>query len=289
MRELSGVGVALITPFKKNLDVDYDALEKVINHCIKGGVQYLVSLGTTGETPVLSKAEKTAIFNFTCEVNNNRLPVVLGAGGNYTDELIASLSGFDTNKAVAILSASPYYNKPSQQGLVQHYTKLADNAPLPLILYNVPGRTGRNMETATTLELAKHKNIIAIKEASGNMQQCMEILRDKPANFMVISGDDGYALPQIACGMAGVISVVTNAYPKEFTAMVEACLKNEYEKARRLNNKLMPVYDLMFTENNPAGVKAFMAQINLIQNHLRLPGVPVSSPLLKRIKAFLNG
>ena len=289
MKEIAGTGVALVTPFLKNGDIDYASLEKLINHCIKGGVQYLVSLGTTGETPVLSKEEKRDVFNFTHEITKNRLPVVIGIGGNNTAAIIKDLEFFPVKNAVAILSASPYYNKPLQAGIIAHYKAFAAKAPVPVILYNVPGRTGRNMETATTLSLAKERNIVAIKEASGDMQQCMEILKDKPNEFMVISGDDGYALPQIACGMEGVISVVANAYPKEYSAMIAACLKYDFNKATRINNKLMPAYSLMFEENNPAGVKAFLSEMGIINNNLRLPLLPVTSATARKIRAYING
>jgi len=285
---LRGTGVALITPFGPDYSIDYDALGKVIDHVITGGVEYVVSLGTTGETPTLSKEEKTAIAHFTYEKVAGRVPVVVGIGGNNTAELIDELKSFPLDKAVAVLSASPYYSKPSQEGLFQHYKALAAVSPKPLLLYNVPGRTGRNLNAATTIRLAKEvKNIAGIKEASGDMAQCMEILRDKPEDFLVVSGDDALTLPQIACGMEGVISVAANSFPRMFTDMVRLCLKGDFKGAKVLNDKLILGYEVLFAENNPAGVKAAMFELKLIGNYLRLPVVPVSGALQERIKSYV--
>ena len=286
---LRGTGVALITPFRPDYSIDYDALGKVIDHVITGGVEYVVSLGTTGETPTLSKEEKIAIANFTYEKVAGRAPVVVGIGGNNTAELIEELKSFPLDKAVAVLSASPYYSKPSQEGLFQHYKALAAVSPKPLLLYNVPGRTGRNLNAATTIRLAREvKNIAGIKEASGDMAQCMEILRDKPEGFLVVSGDDALTLPQIACGMEGVISVAANSFPRLFTDMVRLCLKGDFKAAKGLNDKLIQGYELLFAENNPAGVKAAMAEMKLIGNYLRLPVVPVSAGLQEKIKSYVK-
>lgn len=286
---LRGTGVAIITPFKSNFEVDLQALGNMIDHVIDGGVEYIVSLGTTGETPTVSKEEKIAIIQYTYEKVNNRIPVVVGIGGNNTQELIQDLQTFPLAKAVAVLSASPYYSKPSQQGIFEHYKALAAVSPKPLLLYNVPGRTGRNMTAATTIRLAKEvQNIIGIKEASGDMAQCMELLRDRPANFMVISGDDALTLPQIACGMDGVISVAANSFPKDFTDMVRLCLKGDFSNAKKLNDKLIAGYELLFAENNPAGVKAFCAELNLVGNYLRLPVTPVSDELHQKIRRYLG-
>jgi 4-hydroxy-tetrahydrodipicolinate synthase len=282
--------VALVTPFQENFSVDYTALGKVIDFVIEGGVNYVVSLGTTGETPTLSKEEKKEIALFTYDKVAGRVPVVVGIGGNNTDELVQELGSFPLDKAVAVLSASPYYSKPSQEGLFQHYKALAAASPRPILLYNVPGRTGRNLNAATTIRLAKEvKNIAGIKEASGDMAQCMEILRDKPEDFLVVSGDDALAFPQIACGMEGVISVAANAYPKAFSDMVNAALKSELRKAKQLNDRLIAGYELMFVENNPAGVKACMSEMKLIGNYLRLPVVPVSAGLQGKIKEYVAG
>lgn len=285
---LSGTGVAIITPFDEKGNIDFAALGKTINHIIKGGCQYIVSLGTTGETPVLTKAEKAEIIEFTYKHVNGRVPVVVGAGGNNTASVIEDLNSLPLDKAIAVLSASPYYNKPSQEGIYQHYKAIAAASPKPVILYNVPGRTGRNMSAATTLRLAADKNIIGMKEASGDMAQCIEILKHRPKGFLVVSGDDALALPQVACGMDGVISVAANAYPKQFSKMVSLCLESNFKKAVEINNKLTTAYELMFAENNPAGVKAFMAEMGLIKNTLRLPGVPVEKQLAERIKGFVK-
>jgi len=284
---LRGTGVALVTPFRNDLSIDYDAFEKVIDHVISGGVEYVVALGTTGETPTLNKQEKIALTNFTYEKVAGRVPVVVGIGGNNTAELVEELKSFPLDKAIAVLSASPYYSKPSQEGLFQHYKALAEVSPKPLLLYNVPGRTGRNLSAATTVRLAKEvKNIAGIKEASGDMAQCIEILRDKPEDFLVVSGDDALALPQIACGMEGIISVAANSYPRIFTYMVRLCLEGNFKEAKVLNDKLVQGYELLFAENNPAGVKAAMAEQKLIGNYLRLPVVPVSAGLQEKIAAY---
>lgn len=285
---LTGTGVALVTPFKSNAEVDLDALGRVIDHVINGGVEYVVTLGTTGETPTLSKEEKIAIIQYTYEKVAGRVPVVVGVGGNDTMNLIKDLETFPLEKSVAVLSASPYYNKPSQEGIYQHYKMLAAVSPKPIILYNVPGRTGRNVNADTTIRLAKEvKNIAGIKEASGDMGLCMQILRDAPKGFFVVSGDDSLALPQIACGMTGVITVAGNAFPKDFSDMVRHCLKNEFTSARVINERLIEAYDLMFAENNPAGVKAFMAEMGLLENNLRLPMVPLSDGLHQKVKRYL--
>jgi 4-hydroxy-tetrahydrodipicolinate synthase len=287
-QQLRGTGVALITPFNSDGSIDYDAFGKVIDHVINGGVEYVVALGTTGETPTLDKEEKIALANFTYDKVAGRVPVVVGIGGNNTAELLEELKTFPLDKAVAVLSASPYYSKPSQEGLFQHYKALAGASPKPILLYNVPGRTGRNLNAATTIRLAKEvKNIAGIKEASGDMAQCMEILRDKPAEFLVVSGDDALTLPQVACGMEGVISVAANSFPRLFTDMVRNCLKGDFKVAKELNDKLIQGYELLFSENNPAGVKAAMAELKLIGNYLRLPVVPVSEGLQQKIKEYV--
>lgn len=221
-KQLQGTGVALVTPFKTDAQVDFEALGNVIEAMIKGGVEYLVTLGTTGETPTLNKQEKLDIVHYTFEKVAGRVPVIVGIGGNNTQELIKDLHHFPLEKAVAVLSASPYYNKPSQEGLFQHYKAIAGASPKPIILYNVPGRTGRNLNADTTLRLANEvPNIAGIKEASGDMAQCMQLLRDRPEQFLIVSGDDALALPQLACGMDGVISVAANAFPKQFSDMVQ--------------------------------------------------------------------
>ena len=285
--QLRGTGVALITPFQTDYSVDYDALGKVIDFVINGGVEYVITLGTTGETPTLSKEEKTAIIHFTYDRVAGRVPVIVGVGGNNTQELIKDLAYYPLDKATAVLSASPNYSKPSQEGLFQHYKALAAASPKPVILYNVPGRTGRNLTAATIVRLAREvKNIAGIKEASGDMAQCMEILRDAPADFLVVSGDDALALPQIACGMQGVISVAANSWPKAFSDMVRFSLQGDFASAKTLNDKLIAGYELLFAENNPAGVKAAMADMKLIQNVVRLPLVPLSQGLHQKLREY---
>jgi 4-hydroxy-tetrahydrodipicolinate synthase len=286
---LRGTGVAIITPFKSNFEVDLNALGKMIDFVIDGGVDYIVTLGTTGETPTLSREEKTAIIQFTYEKVSDRVPVIVGIGGNNTQELVNDLQTFPLAKAVAVLSASPYYSKPSQQGIYEHYKVLAAASPRPIMLYNVPGRTGRNMTAATTVRIAREiPNIIGIKEASGDMAQCMEMLRDRPEGFLVVSGDDALGLPQIACGMEGVISVAANCFPSQFSQMVKSCLAGDYVAARTVNNKLIAAYEMLFAENNPAGAKAFCKELGLIENVLRLPVTPVSGELNEKIRQYLS-
>ena len=287
-QQLRGTGLALVTPFAKDGSIDFAALGKVIDHVIKGGVEYLITLGTTGETPTLSKEEKVAVIEFTFSHTAGRLPIIVGVGGNNTAEVVSDLQKLPLDKALAVLSAAPYYNKPSQEGIYQHYKAVAAASPKPVILYNVPGRTGRNMSAATIIRLANDcPNVVGLKEASGDMAQCMDILRDAPANFVVVSGDDLLALPQIACGMQGVISVAANAYPSEFSNMVRACLAGDFVKAKAINDPLIEAYDIMFAENNPSGVKAFMHKMGLLENEVRLPVVPLSEPVYSRVKTYL--
>lgn len=285
---LRGTGVALVTPFTNNQAIDFDALEKLLDFVIGAGVEYLVSLGTTGETPTLSKKEKQDLFNFTVEKTAGRVPVVVGIGGNNTRELIEELSAFDISKAAAVLSASPYYNKPSQEGIFQHYKLFAEACPAPVILYNVPGRTGSNITADTTLRLAhKVNNIAGIKEASGNMIQCMHILKDCPEDFLVVSGDDHLTLPLIACGMDGVISVAANCFPADFSQMVRFALSSNFSEARPLHNKCLEGNDLLFAENNPAGVKAFLSEMGIIQNSVRLPVTTLSPFFHEKVISYL--
>jgi 4-hydroxy-tetrahydrodipicolinate synthase len=288
--QLRGTGVALVTPFQSDHTVDYKALSKIIDFVIEGGIEYLVTMGTTGETPTLSREEKKDIIVFTYEQVAGRVPVVVGAGGNNTRELEKELSTLPLDKAVAVLSASPYYSKPSQEGLFQHYKAVAGASPKPVLLYNVPGRTGRNVNAATTIRLANEvKNIAGIKEASGDMAQCMEILRDRPASFLVVSGDDALALPQIACGMDGVISVAANSFPRHFTDMVRLSLEGDFRGAKAINDRLIAGYELLFGENNPAGVKAAMYELKLIGNYVRLPLVPLSDGLQRKMREYTAG
>ncbi|HEY5368575.1 MAG TPA: 4-hydroxy-tetrahydrodipicolinate synthase [Hanamia sp.] len=288
VNKLSGTGVALITPFKKNKSVDYDALASVINYIIDNGIEYIVTLGTTGETPTLSKKEQAEIVKFTIEKINNRVPLVLGIGGNNTQGVVDQFSNFALENITAILSSSPNYNKPSQEGIFQHYKTIASASPLPVILYNVPGRTGSNVSAETTLRLAHEcENIVGIKEASGNIIQCMHILKNMPDGFLMVSGDDHISFPLIACGSHGVISVAANCFPKDFSDMIRLALGNNFAAASKLHYKLLEAYDLLFAENNPAGAKAFMYELKLIENELRLPLVSLSEPIHKKVKDFL--
>jgi 4-hydroxy-tetrahydrodipicolinate synthase len=286
--QLTGTGVALVTPFNEDGSIDFTSLEKLIDFVIDGGVNYVVTLGTTGETPTLSKEEKKDIIDQTFQFVAGRVPVVVGIGGNNTSEIVKDIETLPIEKATAILSASPYYNKPSQEGLYQHYKALAASTNKPVILYNVPGRTGSNIAATTTIRLANEiENINGIKEASGNMLQCMQILRDKPQEFLVVSGDDALALAQIACGMRGVISVAANCFPKQFSELVSHALQDDFDAARKINQVLLQGYDILFVENNPAGVKAFLAELGVIKNHLRLPLVPLSEGVYKQVRAYL--
>jgi 4-hydroxy-tetrahydrodipicolinate synthase len=285
---LKGTGVALVTPFKKDKSIDFAALENLIDIQIAGGLDYLVTLGTTGESVVLSDQEKIEVYNCTVKKINGRVPLVIGIGGNDTAAVIKSFSKFDLTKVVAILSVTPYYNKPSQEGLYQHYIALADAAPKPILLYNVPGRTGRNMSAATTLRLSSHPNIAGIKEAGPEMAQIIAILKDRPADFLVVSGDDEIVMAQIACGADGVISVAANAFPKQFSDMIRFAMAGDYSKAKKMNDTMVEGYIYMYEENNPSGIKAYMFEQGVIENELRLPLVPVSAPLQQKIKNYLQ-
>jgi len=285
---LQGTGVALVTPFKPNDEVDFDALGKLIDYVINNGVNYVVSLGTTGETPTLTTAEKQAIAAFTVTQVNGRVPVVLGVGGNNTKQLIDDLQHFNLDGITAILSAAPYYNKPSQEGLYEHYKAFATACSKPVLLYNVPGRTGRNMTADTTIRLANDvPNIIGIKEASGDMAQCMDIIKHAPSDFLVVSGDDNLAMAQIACGMQGVISVAANCFPQQFSTLISHALHYNFKAAQAIQYELLAAYDMLFAENNPAGVKAFLYELGICHNIVRLPVTPVSSALQAKIKAMV--
>lgn len=286
---LKGMGVALVTPFTTSETIDFDALSRIVEYQIKNGTDYLVVCGTTAETPTLTDQEQEAIKRFIVDINNNRLPVVMGIGGNRTHAVIEKIQNTDLTGIEAILSVTPYYNKPSQEGLYQHYAAIAKVSPLPLILYNVPGRTGVNMTAATTLRLANEfQNIIAIKEASGNFPQIDDIIKNKPSDFMVISGDDGITFPLITLGAVGVISVIGNAFPKEFSRMVRLALKGDYENARLIHHRFTELIELLFVEGNPAGVKSMLAVMGFIENKLRLPLVPNTIVTYEKIKKVLN-
>ena len=286
---LRGTGVALVTPFNQRQDVDFDALGKVIEFVLHGGVEYLVVLGTTGEAPVLEKSEKIDVINYTYEKAGNTVPVVVGIGGNNTREILSDLETFPLQKAAAVLSASPYYNKPSQQGIFEHYKLISEASSKPVVLYNIPGRTGSNVAAETTIRLAVEcDNIGGIKEASGNIVQCMHILKNRPAEFLVTSGEDHLALPSIAAGMDGVISVAANCFPKDYSEMIRKSLQNDFYAAKGYLYKLLEGFDLLFEENNPAGVKAFLAEMGLIENCLRLPLVPLSDKVHQKLKVYVK-
>jgi 4-hydroxy-tetrahydrodipicolinate synthase len=279
-----GTGVALVTPFDADGHVDYPALTRLIQHVTKGGVDYLVVMGTTGESATLSKDEKAAVLHHVKEVNAGQLPIVYGVGGNNTAELVHQLTHKDPSGLAGILSVTPYYNKPTQEGLYQHYKALAQVSPLPIILYNVPGRTGINMTAETTLRLARDfSNIKAVKEASGNLDQINRICKDKPVGFEVISGDDNLTYPMIALGARGVISVVGQATPKVFSDMVRLALEGRFSEALPLHNRLFDFTNQLFEQGNPGGVKAALAALGVMDNRLRLPLVPVSADLAQAI------
>lgn len=286
---LSGTGVALVTPFRTDGSIDFKSFKKLIQHLISNKVDYLVPMGTTGESVTLSKDEKKAVFDFVLEVNDGRLPVVAGIGGNNTREICDTLKSFDRSGFAAVLSVAPYYNKPNQEGLFQHYKMIAESSPLPVILYNVPSRTGSNMTADTTLRIAHEvKNVLGVKEASGNFEQFMQILKHKPKNFMMISGDDGITLPMIALGANGVISVVGNAFPKDFSNMVRYALAGEYDKARKLHYKLIDVINLLFADGSPGGIKAALKVMNICGDTLRAPLANVNDAVFKKIKAAVE-
>lgn len=288
-KQFRGTGVALITPFKTDNTIDFDALGELINAVIRGGVNYLVALGTTAETPTLTTEEKKEILAFVVKTNAGRVPVVYGIGGNNTAEVVAQIKDFDLSGVDGILSVAPYYNKPTQEGIFQHFKALAEATDKPIILYNVPGRTVTNMLPTTVIRLAESfKNIVAIKEASGNINQIMELIQHKPKSFAVLSGDDDLVLAQIALGMEGVISVAANCFTKDFTYLVNAALVNKFDKARDIHYKLLDGIKLLFAEGNPAGVKCVLHHMNICQNQLRLPLTPVSDKTKNEIKAYLQ-
>ena len=284
--KFSGTGVALVTPFAIDGSIDFTALKQLVDHCIDGGVDFLVALGTTAETPTLSQEEKAAVLATIVAQNNRRVPLVCGVGGNNTAEVVAHLQPFHLQGVDAILSVAPYYNKPTQEGIYRHFKAIAAATELPVILYNVPGRTVTNILPQTVLRIAADcPNVIAIKEASGNLAQCMELIAARPEGFTVLSGDDNLVVPQIAVGMEGVISVAANCYTRLFCGMVKAALGGDFSQARSLHYKLLKGIDLLFAEGNPAGVKAVLAQMGLIQNVVRLPLVEASESLQAALMA----
>ncbi|MBQ3709586.1 MAG: 4-hydroxy-tetrahydrodipicolinate synthase [Bacteroidales bacterium] len=283
-----GTGIALITPFNEDFSVDYKALERIVNHVIDGGADFLVALGTTSEAPTLSAEEKKQVVATILKTNNGRLPVLLGMGGNNTQAVVESIKVQDFTGIQGILSVVPYYNKPNQRGMKAHFKAIADASPVPVILYNVPGRVGVNMQAATCVELAQHPNIIAVKEASGNLQQIMEILRDKPADFDVLSGDDGITQPLMTLGAKGVISVAANAYTRPFSKMMHAVMNGRTDESLRLHYAMMRMNQLIFADGNPAGIKYLMSLMGLCKNVLRLPLIPVSEKVQQDIENEYN-
>lgn len=289
MKQFKGTGVALITPFNNDKSIDFNGLERLVAHCTEGGVDYLVVMGTTAENPVLSAAEKQQVLKAVQEANYAKKPIVYGIGGNHTEALAHSLQNDDLRGVDAILSVSPYYNKPTQEGIYNHYKLLSEASPLPLIIYNVPGRTGSNITAATTLRLAHDfKNIIGIKEASGDLIQVMEIIRDRPADFLVISGEDNLTLPIMACGGEGAISVSGQAFPGLYAPMVQAALNNNFPQARNLHYKLMAITEMLFAEGNPGGVKAALALQDICGETLRPPLWPISGALRQKIQSEME-
>jgi 4-hydroxy-tetrahydrodipicolinate synthase len=284
-----GTGVAVTTPFKNNNKIDHDALKHHIEYLIENGVDYLVILGTTGESVTLSAQEKEEVVNTFVKTSNRQVPLVLGVGGNNTQAVVEKLQNSDLQAIDAILSVAPYYNKPSQKGLYQHFTTIANNSSVPVILYNVPGRTGVNIAADTITKLAKDsENIIAVKEASGSFTQSMHIVQNKPKDFQVISGEDPVTLPLMSIGVSGVISVTANAFPKEFSTMVNYALKNDFQAAQEIHYKLLPIIEKLFAEGNPSGIKSALANKGFISNNLRLPLTSVSKELHEEISKLIK-
>lgn len=287
--ELRGMGVALVTPFKVDGAIDFDALKRLVEYQITNGTDYLVVLGTTAETPTLTEQEKQDIIQTVVSVAKGRVPLVLGMGGNNTQHLIETIRHSEFTGIDALLSVTPYYNKPSQEGLYRHYEAVSKASPLPIVLYNVPGRTGVNMQAETTLRLAHDfKNIVAIKEASGNFTQIDDIIKNKPEHFSVISGDDGITYPLITAGAVGVISVIGNAFPREFSRMVRLALAGDYQRALLIHHQFTELIKLLFVEGNPAGVKSMLAAMGFIENKLRLPLVPTTITTYEKIRRVLD-
>lgn len=287
--KFKGTGIAIVTPFKESGDIDWNGLERLLEFWIEGKVEYLVVMGTTGESATIHGEEKQALFSFVNQKTAGRITLVAGIGGNDTREVVTALTHFDLTGYEAILSVSPYYNKPNQEGLYQHFAEVDRFTPLPVIMYNVPGRTGQSMSASTQLRIARDcPHIFATKEASGNLELISQILRDKPDDFMVISGDDPITLPLIAAGASGVISVVANAFPAEFSEMVRYCLQGDFEKARPLHYKYLEITAALFAEGSPAGIKACLAEMGLCKNYFRLPVWPVSEKHQAYIKQLVK-
>jgi len=289
MNSLIGTGVALVTPFKKDFSVDVEALTRIVNHQVENGINYLVILGTTAENATLTQEEKELVIQTVVSANKGRLPLVLGVGGNNTQRIIEELQSRDFSNFVAILSVSPYYNKPTQEGIYQHFKAIANASPVPVILYNVPGRTGINMLPATVLRLATDfKNIVAIKEAAGDIAQAMTLIKDKPKDFLVISGDDIIALPMVLAGGSGVISVIGQGFPKKFSDLIRLGLDRKVDEAYEIYYQLADCIDMIFEQGNPGGIKEVLKSLSISDNFLRLPLVNISSDLVNRIDAFVQ-
>ena len=289
MNSLIGTGVALVTPFKKDFSVDVEALTRIVNYQIDNGINYLVVLGTTAENATLTQEEKELVIQTVISANKNRLPLVLGVGGNNTQKILEELQCRDFSNFVAILSVSPYYNKPTQEGIYQHFKAIATISTVPVIVYNVPGRTGSNMLPSTVLRLANDfKNIIGIKEAAGDLVQAMSIIKDKPNNFLVISGDDMIALPMVLAGGSGVISVIGQGFPKQFSELIQLGLNNKVKDAFKLHYQLADSIDMIFEQGNPGGIKEVLKSLGISDNFLRLPLVNVNSDLANRIDLFVK-
>ena len=287
--KLKGTGVALVTPYRKDGSIDFKSLSNIVEHVIAGGVNYLVVNGTTGESVTTNNDEKNAIISCVVEMNAGRLPVVAGFGGNNTMEVVNAIKSHDFDGVDALLSVCPYYNKPTQKGIYQHYKFISEASPVPVILYNVPGRTMVNILPETTLALAKDfKNIIGIKEASDNMDQVMQLVAGKPNGFLIIGGDDALGLPQLACGIDGVISVISNAFPTEYSSMISYALKNDFTKARTFHYKLLSLMELLLTMNNPSGIKSVLSIIDLCENYMRLPLVPISKSNISKLQELVK-
>lgn len=284
-----GVGTAIVTPFHKDGTIDFKSLQKLVEFQINGKVDYIVALGTTGESVTLSKDEKNAVVSTVLETVDGRLPVVVGIGGNNTQEIVNTMKSFDFEGISAVLSVTPYYNKPQQRGIFLHFKTIASVCPVPVIIYNVPGRTGANITADTTLKIANEiENVIAIKEASGNMQQIMQILMNRPKNFLVISGDDALTLPLMILGADGVISVVANAFPSDFSEMVHQCMNGNYKKAREIHYKLLNIIEALFAEGSPGGIKAVLEMKKICNNYFRLPVVGVSKNHYNYIESLVK-
>jgi len=289
MKKFKGTGVAIVTPFKNDSSIDFAALGRVINHVINGGVNYVVAIGTTGESATLTKEEKKAVVSYVVETVDNRVPIVYGIGGNNTQEVINGIRHAELEGIEGILSVAPYYNKPSQRGLFQHFKEIATCSPIPVIIYNVPGRTACNITADTCLELAHAcENIVAVKEASSDMTQIMKIIKAKPEDFSVISGDDMMTLPVISAGGSGVISVLANAFPAQCTELVNQAIKNNFKAAREIQFRFLEMTELLFTDGNPSGVKDMLSLMNLCHNYVRLPLVPVSRNVHLRIQKSMD-